>query len=116
MSAIAQGKKIIAEARRIPKEVKKITYRELLPGDEFWVVRERDDFSLLKLQKIWWFEVLEIIPESGLAKVSVIFPQTGHKEVAYFETASVGGYLKVYFDLEKNGYCFDNNIVAIVVL
>lgn len=90
MSATAEGKKIIAEAKRIPKEVKRITYQELCPGDEFLVVREKE-YPPLKIQEIWQFEVLEIL--SKIAMVSVIFPPS-HKETAYFEEAAVGEWLK----------------------
>lgn len=109
MSAIAEVKE---ETRRMTA-VKKITYQELRPGDEFLVVREKNDFSL-KLQEVWQFQVMEILPK--IAKVNVIFPQTGHQEVAYFETAAVGECLKVYFNPEKKSYFFDDNIVNIVII
>lgn len=94
-------------------EVEKITHKELQPGDEFWIVLERESLTS-KIQEVWQFQVLEILP--GIAKVNVIFPRTGHEEVAYFERAAIGGWLKVYTGPEETGYFLDNNIVEIVIL
>lgn len=94
-------------------KISKIIYEQLQPGDEFLVVRERENFSLLKIREVWQFKVLEILPE--IARVNVTFPLTGHEEVAYFEMAAVGKALRVYFDPEKNSYFRNDNIIDIVM-